>query len=111
MKISETQELLRAIALLDNRTVTQDYIQAWHSIIGYLDYEVAKEALRLAQSDPSIRYLEPRHIVGWSREAKYKLERNLPQDLPPQEPSQPLQCEHGKTIALCLPCCRELADA
>lgn len=111
MQISQTQEILKTVAILDNRRVSPETIKAWHSIIGFLDFEVAQEALILAQSDGSIRYLEPRHIVSWSREARYRLEKKNPMDIPKQEPSEAPKCEHGKTIALCLPCCRELADA
>lgn len=111
MQISNTQELLKNIAVLDNRKVTPETIKAWHSVIGFLDFEVAKEALRLAQADGTIRYLEPRHIVSWSREARYQIERANPLPVETQEPSEAPKCKHGETIALCLPCCKELADA
>lgn len=111
MQISQTQEILKTIAVIDNRKVTPETIKVWHSIIGFMDFEVAKEALRLAQSDGSIRYLEPRHVVSWAREARHKIERDHMEPIVPQEPSEAPKCKHGETIALCLPCCKELADA
>lgn len=109
MLITDTKDLLRQIAAIDNRKVTPETVAAWHQIIGVLPADVATEALKLAQADASIKYLEPRHLMGWAKEAAFRLDRNeMPVDLQVTESSPPPKCEHGKSLPLCLPCCRKL---
>jgi hypothetical protein len=110
LNISETRELLQDIAAIDKRNITPETIQAWHSILGHLSLEVAKESHRLARKDLSINYLEPRHIFGWAKEAVSILQRNQPKEDEPQKPSTPEPtCRHHKTrITECKPCCKEL---
>lgn len=110
MKLTETKEILKQVALIDNRKLTEETLMAWHNIIGFMSFEVAQEALRLAQSDSGIKYLEPRHLVGWGKEASFRLDRNKPIEQPVEGVPAP-KCEHGKSLPMCLPCCRELADA
>jgi hypothetical protein len=57
MQISETKEILRRVALIDNRKVSPETIEAWHGIIGSIPFEIAQEALKLAQQDGTIKYL------------------------------------------------------
>lgn len=110
MKTTETQEILRQVAVVDNRKVTPETLEAWHNIIGRIPFDIAKEALRLAQQDATIKYLEPRHIVGWAKEAAFRLDR----DKPKQEAEvfvkvdQPT-CKHQIPVMSCNPCCRELS--
>jgi hypothetical protein len=110
MNISETQELLRQISTIDKRQITPDTIQAWHQIVGHLSFEVAIESHRMARKDLSINYLEPRHIIGWAKEAIGVLQRNQPKDPEPLRPSAPEpNCRHHRTrITECKPCCKEL---
>ena len=110
MNISETRELLQDIAAIDKRNITPETIQAWHSVLGNLSLEVAREAHRLARKDLSINYLEPRHIYGWSKEALSVLQRNQPKEPEPQRPSTPEpNCRNHKTrITECKPCIKEL---
>ena len=110
MNISETRELLQDIAAIDKRNITPETIQAWHSILGHISLEVAREAHKLARKDLSINYLEPRHIYGWSKEAVGILQRNQPKEPEPMKPSKPEpNCKHHKTrITECKPCCKEL---
>lgn len=112
MLITETKEILRQVATIDNRKVTPEVIEAWHNIIGFMPVEIAQEALRLAQSDSTLKYLEPRHLVGWAREAAFRLDRNhMPADLKVTESWPPPRCKHDKALPLCLPCCREVQNA
>lgn len=107
----ETKTIVDCVAAIDNRKITPEIIEVWHGIIGSLRFDVAEEALRLAQSDPQIKYLEPRHIVGWAKEAAFRLDRNqMPDDLKATESVPPPKCKHGTSLPLCLPCCRELAN-
>lgn len=111
MLITETKEILRQIALIDNRKLTEETLGAWHNIIGFMPFDVAQEALRLAQGDSSVKYLEPRHLVGWAKEAAFRLDRNKPPQTEQVESVPPPKCKHDKSLPLCLPCCRELANA
>jgi hypothetical protein len=69
MNISETSKILDKVSAIDNRKVTPQTLEAWHDIIGRVPFDIATEALKLAQQDASVKYLEPRHIMGWVREA------------------------------------------
>jgi len=110
MILSETKALLDSIAALDNRKVTAESLNAWHEVIGQLPFEIAKEALKLAQQDSTIKYLEPRHIFGWAFEAEFRLDRTKPNEQVQNlrgtpEPS----CNHGIKVNSCKACCRDLA--
>jgi hypothetical protein len=109
MKLTETQELLQKIALVDNRKVTGDTVKAWHELIGGIPYDIATEAVKLAQQDPAVKYLEPRHVVGWSKEAAFRLDRSKPK-AEPQRTGDPMpSCrDHGKPILTCDPCAHRL---
>lgn len=104
----ETKSILDTIAAIDNRKVTPEVIEAWYEILKNLPYDNAKEALRLAQQDASIRYLEPRHIISWGKEVAFRTNRAMPVDLLLTESSPPPVCKHGMALPKCLPCCREL---
>lgn len=109
----ECAKLLKEVAAIDNRTMTQETLDAWFSIIGYLSYDVAVNALRLARKDDRIAWLEPKHIVSWAREAKERLDRENNSFL--EEAKNDVfgpvpYCIHGEVIAMCLPCCREAAE-
>lgn len=108
MKRNEVATLLGEIRTLDNRTVTPELIDAWTSVLGYMPLEVAREAHVLARRDASINYLEPRHLIAWSKQARENL---LPKPTyEPQQGSEQPKCkEHGKKILECRSCCRDLA--
>lgn len=110
MQLTETKDLLKSVAAVDNRTVTAETVTAWHDILKNLNFEVAKEGLRLAHQDASIRYLEPRHIISWSKEASFRMNREMPEDLLITDSDPAPVCEHGKSLPMCLPCCRALAN-
>jgi hypothetical protein len=111
MNITETQELLKQISAIDKRQITAETVQAWHQIVGHLSLEVALEAHRMARKDLSVNYLEPRHIIGWGKEAMSKLDRLNPKPAEPEKRSspEPLCREHNKKIMSCDPCCDKLA--
>lgn len=105
MLITETKELLRQIALVDNRKVSNETIEAWHGVIGAIPFDIAKEALKLAQQDSSIKYLEPRNIIGWAKEAAFRLDRNNPKQEEPVKRFPMPKCRaHGTGILSCDPC-------
>jgi hypothetical protein len=110
MQIAETKEIIRQVALVDNRKVSQEVIEAWHVVIGAIPFDIAKEALKLAQQDPTIKYLEPRNIVGWAREAAFRLDRQKPKAEAGEyvKVDQPLCRAHQIAVLRCRPCCREM---
>lgn len=63
MQKSQTARLLGKAALVDNRTIDQMTIEAWHEIVGHLDYDDALAAL-LKHRTESTDYLMPAHIVA-----------------------------------------------
>lgn len=104
MNLNETKAILKDIALLDNRKLDEAIALAWHSVIGHMNYDVAKQALILARQDATIAYLEPKHIVAWGKEASHRLHR----DSAPEEPTvgtpEPICKAHNLTINQCKAC-------
>ena len=109
MQISETTEMLKRISAVDNRKVTPQTVEAWHDIIGRVPLDIATEALKLAQQDPSVRYLEPRHIMGWVKEAAFRLDRNKPEKVEVKRGTPQPRCKDHDTLILeCDPCSHRL---
>lgn len=107
---TETKQLLDQIATIDNRKVTPETIEAWHLVIGQIPFDIAKEALKLAQQDASVKYLEPRHIFSWAKEAAFRLDKNkMPEDVKQTGfAPQPICKDHNLPILSCKPCCHRL---
>lgn len=107
----ECAKLLKEIAAIDNRKIDQEVLDAWFAIIGYLPYEVALNALHMARKDDRVTWLEPKHIISWSREARDKVQREHSDTPEPEPVFGPVPyCPHGVVLAACLPCCKELAE-
>lgn len=64
MQASQTSDLLAELAAVDNREVTQLTVEAWHEVIGHLEYAVARRALVKARQNITIDYVEPKHILA-----------------------------------------------
>lgn len=114
MQIREVAELLKLVAAIDNRKVTPELVEAWHSVIGFMPFDVAKEALAMARKDDRVNWLEPKHLVSWARDAAFKLDREENAPLPESVVGaktftpQPICREHGQKIMSCIPCQRML---
>jgi len=109
----ETKQLLDEIAAIDNRQVTPEVVEAWHTIIKHIPIEIAQEAHRIARRNEQIGRLEPKHILGRAQEAAYSLDRQKPKTVyerPIDIAPQPTCREHGKKIMACDPCCRKLSS-
>jgi hypothetical protein len=109
MNLNETKMLLSEISSVDNRKLDESLAVSWQAIIGHLDFEMAKSALILARQDSTINYLEPRHIVAWSKEAKHRSTRNTPEAATDFETTPEPLCIHSVKIMACSPCCKALA--
>jgi hypothetical protein len=110
MNLTETKKILVQVAAIDNRKLNDDVANAWHVIIGFMPYEIAVEALRLAQQDVSVKYLEPRHIVGWAKEAAFRLDRDKPKPVESSHGIPEPTCKHGDKLLSCKPCCKDLSE-
>lgn len=62
MTRSQTARLLAKAQLIDNRTVDEMTVEAWHEIVGHLDYDDAMEALTEHRRTSTL-YLQPAHII------------------------------------------------
>lgn len=83
---SETAKLLAKAALVDNRNIDRLTIEAWHEIVGHLDYHDAIEALTRHRAT-STDYLVPAHIVqgvqAIQAERRAAARREIPADSVP----------------------------
>lgn len=66
---SETAQLLAKAALIDNRTIDTQTVEAWHETIGDLHYPEALTALTIHRRE-STDYLQPAHIRTNIRKAR-----------------------------------------
>lgn len=115
MQRTETAELFEYLSLIDGRKITSDKIMAWHTVVGFLDYSVAKEAVLECQRDPSINYIEPKHIIAASYKVKERLKtedaRESAKEFHEIKQGSPMpKCQHGIGLLLCDPCCRSAAQ-
>jgi hypothetical protein len=109
MNIIETKALLKEIADIDNRKLDEAMAKGWHAVLSPIPLEIAREAHILARRDASISYLEPKHIVAWSKEAAFRLDRATQKpELQRTGVVMPKCRDHGKPILSCDPCCHRL---
>ena len=91
--LTEVKELLSKVAAVDNRDLSELTAKAWYEVIGGVSYDVAQRALILARQDPRINWIEPKHILGKSRDAILDLNKERASHTMPDEdrwtPSQP----------------------
>jgi hypothetical protein len=71
---AETAQLLTVISQLDNRKLEPATVEAWHAVLGHLDYSIAVEAARVHFRD-STDYLMPAHIVAGTKRIQDRLDR------------------------------------
>ncbi|QTF71258.1 hypothetical protein [Arthrobacter woluwensis] len=73
MNKGDTARLLSKAALVDNRIISPETVEAWHEIVGHLDYRLALEALRIHRTTAT-DYLMPAHIIANTCKAREELE-------------------------------------
>lgn len=115
MQKTETAELIEYLSLVDGRKITSDKIMAWHDLLGFLDYPVAKEAVIQCQRDSTINYIEPKHVLAAARTIRdrHKIEaqkQSQLQEKPVINGSRMPKCQHGLGLLFCDPCCRTAAQ-
>jgi len=109
MNLNETKMLLKEIAAVDNRKLDESLALAWQAIVGHLELPTARAALILARQDATINYLEPRHIVSWSKEARHRATKNTNDEPTPANIAPEPTCIHQIKVMSCTDCCRALA--
>lgn len=62
MNKAEVAKLLVVASMVDSRIVAPETVEAWHDILGDLDYETAREGMNLFRRE-SDAYLMPSHII------------------------------------------------
>ncbi len=87
MQRSETAKLLAKAALIDNRHIDRETVEAWHEVIGHIELEVALAALTIHRQS-STDYLMPAHIIANLRKARdaQEIEANRRRALEPPRP-------------------------
>jgi hypothetical protein len=110
MKKSEINQILLYAQAVDNRNITDAMIDAWHDVIGELEFDVARAAIIEARKAENIAWIEPRHIMKYARpildrqtvEAQREERLN---ELNNATSSPMPKCKHGKGLLYCVPCC------
>lgn len=85
MNLLETGKVLVLVAVVDNRTIDQATIAAWHDLIGALDFTDACEAVR-AHRRTSTEYLLPAHVIAGVRGIRGARLAARPDPLPDVDP-------------------------
>jgi len=112
---TETAELIEFLSLVDGRKISSEKIMAWHELLGFLDYPVAKQAVIEAQRDTAIQYIEPKHILGKAKAIKDKIKAEQAREeqfkeKPVVNGSKMPKCQHGVGLLFCDPCCKTAAQ-
>lgn len=115
MQKTETAELIEFLSLVDGRKISSEKILAWHEVLGFLEYPVAKQAVIEAQRDSAIQYIEPKHILGKAKsiqDRKKSEEQRAEQfkEKPLTFGSRMPKCQHGIGLLTCDPCCKTAAQ-
>jgi hypothetical protein len=109
MNLNEVKQLLTEVAAIDNRKLSDQTADAWHSVLSFMPFDIAKEALHIARKDDRINWMEPKNIVSWAKEAAFKLDRAKPVVIEQIKGSQQPLCKaHNALLLTCIPCCKQL---
>jgi hypothetical protein len=114
MTKNQLKEIMEFLSAIDNRQLTAEKLQVWFDLIGYLDFEVARDAVILAVREPSINYLEPKHVIAFSQKIKERKKteeaREKSINFEEEKPKNPMpKCVHNKGLLFCDTCCRNAA--
>jgi hypothetical protein len=115
MTKAELKDLMEYLSAIDNRQLTTEKMRGWFDIIGYLDYQVARQAVIECQRDPGISYVEPKHIIAYSRKVKEDMkteqrrQKPFEPDIKPSLSNRMPKCVHNIGLLLCDDCCRQAA--
>jgi hypothetical protein len=114
MTKTELKELMEYLSAIDNRQLTAEKLQVWFDLVGYLDFDDAKAAVIEAQRDPSLGYVEAKHVIANALRIKDRRKteehRSRATSFTEERKGDPHPiCAHGKRLLTCDPCCRNAA--
>lgn len=114
MTKTELKELMEYLSAIDNRQLSAEKLQVWYDLIGYLDFDDSKAGVIEAQRDPSISYVEAKHVIAYTLRIKERRKteehRARATTYTPDRVGDPHPiCAHGKRLLTCDPCCRNAA--
>jgi hypothetical protein len=112
MTKTELKELMEYLSAIDNRQLTAEKLQVWFDLVGYLEFDLAKNAVIEAQRDESISYVEARHVIACAARIKEKkrAEETRGTTYATERIGTPQpKCAHGIGLLSCDPCCRNAA--
>lgn len=115
MNLSQTTEILDYLSAIDGRVVTAEKVKAWHDVIGFMEFDLAKESAVLAHRQENISYVEPKHIIAMSHKVKENARtdesrKRALEGTPTVKGSPMPKCIHGIGLLLCDACCRLAAQ-
>lgn len=111
MNQNEIVSIVDLVAAADGRNVSEQTYGAWFLVLGHLGIGLAREGALEALKDESIRWVEPKHILGKvskildRQELAKRKERALSGDVEKQGAPVPICIDHNLSIMQCDPCC------
>jgi hypothetical protein len=112
MTKTELKELMEYLSAIDNRQLTAEKLQVWFDLVGYLDFDLAKNAVIEAQRDETLNYVEAKHVIAYAHRIKEQKRAEQTRGTSYAEEKigtpQP-KCVHGIGLLTCDPCCRNAA--
>jgi len=114
MNITESTQIVDFVAATKGTEPTEKTYLAWHMVLEGLGFEQARQAALRVLQDPSINFIEPKHILAKAsvlvEEAKTEERRQRAmQELEPVQSTPMPKCKHDKGLLYCDPCCHEAA--
>lgn len=64
MNRDELASIVNLVSAADGRNVTEQTYGAWFLLLGHISFDVAREATIEAMRDDTIKWVEPKHILG-----------------------------------------------
>jgi hypothetical protein len=109
MNIEETRQVCKRVATVEGKVESPSMVQAWHDLIGHLQFEVANRAATLALQDHQINQVLPKHILGKMQSAVAELNALLRENVSDESTwksdPEPVCKEHLLRITRCDACC------
>lgn len=116
MNQEQIATIVNLVSASDGRNKDPQLYGAWFLVIGHLDFDLAKEATLEAMRDDTIRWVEPKHVLGKVSRIRDRHDANLRREQAllgsvPVVYSPPPVCVHGLSLLKCKPCGDVLADS
>lgn len=113
MQQSEIVSIVDLVAAADGRNVTEQTYGAWFLLLKDFEFGLVREATLEAMRDESLRWVEPKHILGRINKIRdrYFTEKHrerLLEEMDSAISTEPPVClAHNKVILRCDTCCKK----